>query len=290
MDLSVVIVSYNVRDYLEQSLRSAIHASANLECEIIVVDNNSADGSCGMVEKTFPGVILIRNIKNTGFSAANNQAIRIARGKYILLLNPDTIVEDNTFTKCIGFMNSHPLAGAVGVRMTDGKGRYLPESKRSFPTPSSAFFKTSGISRLFPRSKWFSRYYLAHIDSMKTAEIEVLAGAFMFIRAEALSKTGLLDEDFFMYGEDIDLSIRLIKAGYKNYYLPETTIVHYKGMSTQRKGYTDIHHFYRAMRIYIRKRAEEGDFRYLKYILISGTYVRQALAVVARFVKIMFFA
>ncbi len=186
-------------------------------------------------------------------------------------------------------MNGHKSAGAVGVRMTDGKGRYLPESKRSLPDPSSAFFKTFGIARLFPHSERFSRYYLAHLDNMKTAEVEVLAGAFMFIRAEALSRTGLLDEDYFMYGEDIDLSIRLIKAGYKNYYFPGTTIVHYKGMSTKRKGYSDINHFYKAMRVYIRKRSAEGDFRYLKNILIAGTCLRQALAVMARSVKLLVF-
>lgn len=287
MDLSVVIVSYNVREYLEQSLRSVEQAVANIECEVFVVDNNSDDGSCRMVENTFPGVILIKNNTNVGFSAANNQAIRIAKGRFILLLNPDTVVESETFIKCISFMDSNPGAGAVGVRMTDGNGSYLPESKRSFPSPATAFYKTFGISRLFPRSKRLSRYYLTHIDSTKTAEVEVLAGAFMFIRAETLRKTGLLDEDFFMYGEDIDLSIRIIKAGYKNYYLPETTIVHYKGKSTKRNGYADIQHFYKAMRIYIRKRTDEGDFRYLKNILISGTWFRQALALVARFVKLL---
>jgi GT2 family glycosyltransferase len=211
----------------------------------------------------------------------------MAKGRFILLLNPDTVVEDDTFTKCLRFMNSHPGAGAVGVKMTDGNGRYLPESKRSFPSASSTFFKTFGISRLFPRSNRLNRYYLTHIDSTKTAEVEVLAGAFMFIRAETFRKTGPLDEDFFMYGEDIDLSIRIMKAGYKNYYLPEATIVHYKGMSTQRNGYTDIQHFYKAMRIYIRKRSDEGDFRYQKNFLIAGTWVREGLAVMDRFVKLL---
>jgi O-antigen biosynthesis protein len=287
MELSVVIVSYNVREFLEKSLRSIYRASANIECEIIVVDNNSDDGSCRMVEQSFPAVILLKNLTNAGFSAANNKAIRIARGRYILLLNPDTIVGDDTFTKCISFMNENPDAGAVGVRMVDGRGSYLPESKRAIPTPSAAFFKTFGIARLFPRSKHFSSYYSLHVDQMATSEVEVLAGAYMFIRAETLKKTGLLDEDYFMYGEDVDLSIRIMKAGYKNYYLPETTIVHYKGKSTLRNGYTDIHHFYNAMRIYIRKREAEGEFRYIKNILIAGTYVRQSLALIARFVKLL---
>ncbi len=272
---------------MNSTLKSVYRASANIECEIIVVDNNSDDDSCQMVEKGFPGVILLKNLTNAGFSAANNQAIRIAGGRFILLLNPDTIVEDDTFTKCISFMNGNPDAGAVGVRMVDGNGNYLPESKRALPTPSAAFFKTFGIARLFPRSKQFSSYYFSHVDQMTTSEVEVLAGAFMFIRAETLKKTGLLDEEYFMYGEDVDLSIRIMKAGYKNYYLPETTIVHYKGMSTQRNRYTDIHHFYNAMRIYIRKRSAEGDYSYIKNILISGTYVRQALATVARYVKLL---
>jgi len=287
MELSVVIVSYNVREFLEQSLKSVFRASANIECEIIVVDNNSDDGSCQMVGQHFPAVTLIKNLTNNGFSAANNQAIRLARGRFILLLNPDTIIEDDTLIKCISFMNGNPDAGAVGVRMVDGNGSYLPESKRALPTPSAAFFKTFGIAGLFPRSKQFSRYYSIHVDQMTTSEVEVLAGAYMFIRAETLKKTGLLDEDYFMYGEDIDLSIRIMKAGYKNYYFPETTIVHYKGMSTRRNGYADINHFYKAMRIYIRKRSAEGEFRYLKSILIAGTYVRQSLALITRFVKLL---
>ena len=165
MDLSVIIVNYNVRHFLEQCLHSVRKASENTDCEIFVVDNNSADGSCSMVIRHFPEVRLIRNLHNAGFSAANNQAIRLSTGKFILLLNPDTLVEEDTFTRCLTFMKGHPDAGALGVKMINGNGKLLPESKRALPTPGTAFFKMSGLSILFPRSRLFNRYYLGHLDS-----------------------------------------------------------------------------------------------------------------------------
>jgi GT2 family glycosyltransferase len=288
MELSVVIVSFNVRDFLKQCLSSIKKASENIDCEIFVVDNNSSDDSIVMVEHEFPEVILIKNRVNSGFSVANNQAIKQAKGRFVLLLNPDTLVATDTFARCISFMDDHPDAGAMGVRMINGEGRFLPESKRALPTPKTAFFKTFGFSFLFPGSRYFNRYYLSHIDSFKVSVTDIISGAFMFIRREALNKSGLFDEDFFMYGEDIDLSYRLLQTGYINYYFPETQIIHFKGKSTGRDNFTDIIHFYNAMRTYVRKRAEEGEYKSWHFILISAIYFREALALINRFFRIIF--
>lgn len=288
MELSVIIVSFNVGAFLKQCLLSVINATETIDSEIFVVDNNSSDGSGEMVEQEFPQVILIKNKVNRGFSCANNQALKQTRGRFILLLNPDTVVNDDTFTRSINFMNDHPDAGAMGVRMINGEGRFLPESKRAIPTPRTAFFKTFGFSFLFPESRMLNRYYLPEIDNFETASAEIISGAFMFMPREAIWKTGLLDEDFFMYGEDIDLSYRLLQAGYKNYYYPEIEIIHYKGRSTSRDNFTDILLFYNAMRIYIRKRSEEGRLKYLKFPIISAIYIREALALANRLLRIIF--
>jgi GT2 family glycosyltransferase len=288
MDLSVIIVNYNVRDFLRQCLLSVKKASENIECEIFVVDNNSPDDSCLMVEQEFPGIILIKNRINSGFSAANNQAIKLSSGRFILLLNPDTLIEKDTFIRCIGFMESHPDTGAMGVRMVNGEGVFLPESKRALPTPQTAFFKTFGVAFMFPRSKILNRYYLAHINSSETSKAEVISGAFMFISSEALSRTGPLDESFFMYGEDIDLSYRFLKAGYNNYYFPEVQIIHFKGKSTPRNNFDDIFHFYHAMIIYVRKRSGEGKFRFAHLIFIPAIYIREGVALINRLFRIIF--
>jgi GT2 family glycosyltransferase len=288
MELSVIIVSFNVKDFLRQCLTSVKKASEDIDCEIFVVDNNSSDGSSDMVKNEFPDVKLIINSNNSGYSAANNQAIIQSHGRFVLLLNPDTHVEDDTFSRCITFMNNHPDSGAVGVRMVDGEGRFLPESKRALPTLQTAFFKTFGLSFLFPKSHFFNRYYLSHLDSFETSKTEIISGAFMFIRRESLNKTGLLDEDFFMYGEDIDLSYRLLQAGYNNYYFPEIRIVHFKGKSTARDNFSDILHFYRAMRIYVRKRSEEEKSIPWYFLVIPAIYLREGLSLVNRFFRIIF--
>jgi GT2 family glycosyltransferase len=288
MELSVIIVNFNVRYYLRQCLCSVESASKKIDCEIFVVDNNSQDGSVDMIRNEFPGVQLITNPGNSGFSAANNQAIKKSEGKFILLLNPDTIIEKDTFSKCIYFMNDHPDAGALGVRMINGEGRFLPESKRAFPSPRTAFFKTFGFSGLFPKSQLINRYYLPRIDSRETSLTEVISGAFMFIRREALDKSGLMDEDFFMYGEDIDMSYRLIQTGFRNYYFPEIQIIHFKGKSTPGDGFEDIFHFYRAMRIYIRKRAKENKYRSSVPLVLPAIYFRESLALINRFFKLLF--
>ena len=288
MELSVIIVSFNVSDYLRQCLTSVKKATEKIDCEIFVVDNNSVDDSCNMVSGEFPEIILIKNKVNIGFSAANNQAIKLSAGRFVLLLNPDTIVKEDTFIKCINFMDSKLAAGAIGVRMVNGEGIFLPESKRALPTLLTAFFKIFGFSFLFPASSVLNKYYLAQIDSFETAQVEIISGAFMFLNRNALNKTGFLDEDFFMYGEDIDLSYRLLQAGYVNYYFPETEIIHFKGKSTPNNNFTDISNFYKAMRIFLKKRAKEGKFKTWRLVIIPAIYLREALAILIRFFRITF--
>ena len=277
MKFSVVIVNYNVRHFLEQALLSVRNAARRVETEVWVVDNNSVDDSAAMVREKFPEVHLIANTENTGFAVANNQAIRQCTGEYVLLLNPDTVVEEDTFQKCVQFMDAHPDAGALGVRMIDGSGKFLPESKRGFPSPWTAFCKTFGLSRLFPRSRTFNHYHLGYLDEHRTHQVEVLAGAFMLLRRSALEKTGLLDEAFFMYGEDIDLSFRMLQAGYKNYYFPETTIIHYKGESTKKGSLNYVRVFYQAMIIFARKHFRGRQAVLFVLMLQGAIWFRAAL-------------
>ncbi len=282
MHLSIIIVNYNVKYFLEQCLHSVYKSIADLSAEIIVVDNNSVDGSCQMIKDKFPGVTLIENNKNLGFSTANNQGIRIAKGRYILILNPDTILQEDTLQKCHSFMENHPKAGSMGVKMIDGKGNFLPESKRSLPKPMVAFYKIFGLSALFPKSKTFSRYHLGFLDKDKTHSIEILPGAFMFIRKSVLDEIGLLDESFFMYGEDIDLSYRIIKAGYENYYFPETTIIHYKGESTKKGSINYVIVFYKAMIIFARKHFSLKNARLFSFFINAAIYLRAIISILRR--------
>lgn len=280
MLLSVIIVNYNVKYFLEQALLSVRRAAKALPIEIFVVDNNSVDDSDVMVREKFPEVKLIVNSQNTGFAVANNQAMAIAQGKYILLLNPDTVVEEDTFAKCINFMEQHPEAGGLGVRMIDGSGKFLPESKRGFPAPFVAFCKTFGLSSLFPTSRLFNRYHLGFLNEFETNEIDVLAGAFMLMRKEALDKVGFLDEAFFMYGEDIDLSYRIVKGGYKNYYFPDTTIIHYKGESTKKGSLNYVRTFYQAMIIFAQKHFTGTQGKLFVLMLKAAIYLRAFITLI----------
>ncbi len=282
MKLSIVIVNYNVEHFLEQCLHSVSKAIEPIEAEVFVVDNNSIDGSCAMVKEKFPWVKLIENKENVGFARANNQAIRIAKGEYILLLNPDTVVQEDTFIRCIEFMDKHPEAGALGVKMIDGKGNFLPESKRSLPTPWVAFYKIFGLSALFPKSPIFGKYHLTYLDKEQIHQVDVLSGAFMFIRKKVLDTIGLLDESFFMYGEDIDLSYRITLAGYKNYYFPQTTIIHYKGESTKKGSLNYVIVFYNAMIIFARKHFSNSNFKYLTLLINLAIFLRASLSIVKR--------
>lgn len=285
VQLSVIIVNYNVRYFLEQAIWATRLAAKELSHEIWVVDNNSRDDSVAMVKERFPEVQLITNSDNPGFSKANNQAIRRASGKYILLLNPDTIVGEDTFQACFQFMEAHPKAGALGVRMLDGSGQFLPESKRGFPKPFVAFCKAFGLSRLFPQSRLFNRYHLGFLSEKETHRVDVLAGAFMWMRKSALEEVGLLDEAFFMYGEDIDLSYRFVKGGYQNYYLPETAIIHYKGESTKKGSLNYVRVFYKAMIIFARKHFRGQQARFFVGFLQLAIYLRAAITLLAGWAK-----
>lgn len=285
MKLSVVIVNYNVKHFLEQCLNSVAAAAEHCETEVFVVDNNSVDGSCNMLREKFPWVKLIENKKNYGFSYANNQAIKQSTGEYVLLLNPDTVIEEDTLKSVCDFMDAHPDAGGLGVKMIDGKGRFLPESKRGLPTPQVAFYKIFGLSKLFPKSKKFGKYHLTYLDKDQIHKVDVLSGAFMLLRTETLNKIGLLDETFFMYGEDIDLSYRITLGGYNNYYYPETTIIHYKGESTKKGSVNYVLVFYNAMKIFARKHFSKGKGAGTMIFFINlAIYLRAAMAIAGRFI------
>ena len=284
-DLSVVIVNYNVVFFLEQCLNSVFAASKNLNVQIFVVDNNSVDGSINMLKENFSSVVLIENKENVGFSKANNQAIKRANSPYVLLLNPDTVIEEDTFDKCIDFMNSNADCGGLGLRMLDGKGNFLPESKRGFPSPSVAFYKIFGLSYLFPKSQKFGRYHLGFLSEFEVNEVDVLSGAFMLLRTLTLEKVGLLDEQFFMYGEDIDLSYRIKLGGYKNYYFPETKIIHYKGESTKKSSVNYVFVFYKAMILFAKKHFSNKNANLFSFAINLAIYMRASLSLINRFVK-----
>ena len=250
--LSVIIVNYNVKFYLEQCLESVRRASQGLQVEVYVVDNLSTDGSVAYLRERFPDVTFVANQENVGFARANNQAIRQSKGRYVLLLNPDTIVGEDTLARMVEFMDAHPEAGGTGAYMLNADGSFAPESRRGLPTPFVAFCKMVGLTKLFPKSRLLGRYYMGYLDANEVNEIEAISGACMMLRREALDKVGLLDEDFFMYGEDIDLSYRVLKGGYKNYFIP-TRMLHYKGESTVKSSYRYAYTFYQAMRLFFRK-------------------------------------
>lgn len=264
----------------------SVHSALkDIDAEVFVVDNASSDDSCSMVKQKFPTVKLIENYQNVGFSKANNQAISQSQRKYVLLLNPDTVVQEDTFTKCIAFMNSHSEAGAITVKMIDGKGNYLPESKRGFPSPWVSFFKIFGLTSLFPKSRIFARYYLGHLDKNATNQIDILPGAFMFIKREALNKSGLLDEQFFMYGEDIDLSYRITQAGYNNYYYPECQIIHYKGESTKKGSLNYVLVFYKAMILFAKKHFKSNKASTFIILINLAIYFRALLSIIKRIIN-----
>lgn len=267
---------------MEQCLLSVLKSSKALEAEIIVVDNLSTDGSLDHLQRKFPEVNFIANEINTGFSKACNKGLEYAGGEYILFLNPDTIVAEDCFEKCISFFETHPGCGAIGVKMIDGSGNFLKESKRSFPSPLPSLYKLFGLSLLFPKSKVFSKYHLGHLDKDSDHEVDVLAGAFMMIRKKVLDEVGSFDETFFMYGEDVDLSYRIQKSGYKNYYFAGTTIIHFKGESTRRGSLNYVRMFYNAMNIFVHKHyggAKAGIFNASIYLAI---WTRAAIAAVGK--------
>lgn len=283
MELTVVIVNYRVKYLLEQTLRSVEQAMQGMVGEVIVVDNLSGDDSIAFSRERHPSVTYIENQENVGFARANNQAIMQARGEFTLILNPDTIITPRCLQEGIAWMRSHPKCGAIGARMMDGNGVFLPESKRSFPTPWVSFCKIFGLSKLFPRSPWFAKYHLRYLSDLEPQCIDILSGAYMLCRTGVLQQLGGFDEDFFMYGEDIDLSYRIVKAGYENWFLP-TPMVHYKGESTHKDSMRYVRVFYDAMLIFYRKHFPR--FNVIFYPVVKlGVMVRAGLAMAKRLVK-----
>jgi GT2 family glycosyltransferase len=260
----------------------------NIEGEIIVVDNNSTDGSFEFFQNSFSEVNFIWNKTNTGFAKANNQALKIAKGEYILFLNPDTIVPEDCFEKCISFIKTKKNDCALGIKMIDGKGSFLKESKRAFPSPMTSFFKLSGLSKLFPHSRIFSKYHLSYLHENKNQEVDVLAGAFMMIPKKVLDITSGFDEDFFMYGEDIDLSYRIQKAGFKNYYFAESTIIHFKGESTKKGSLNYVKMFYKAMSIFVKKHYGSNESGLSIFFIHIAIFSRAAIAAGSRLLKSKF--
>lgn len=273
---------------MDQCLDSVRKGIKDLSAEVFIVDNCSVDGSIEMVKAKYPEFHLIENKDNVGFSKANNQAIEISNGQYVLLLNPDTVVEEETFSKTLGFMDDQIDSGGLGVRMIDGKGIFLPESKRGLPTPLVAFYKIFGLSSIFPKSKRFGQYHLGHLSEFENHQIDILSGAFMLIRKTTLDKIGFLDESFFMYGEDIDLSYRITLGGYKNYYYSNTKIIHYKGESTKKSSVNYVFVFYRSMIIFAQKHFSGKSAKLFSFLINLAIYLRAFMAISLRIAKHLF--
>ncbi|MBR2017418.1 MAG: glycosyltransferase family 2 protein [Prevotella sp.] len=279
MKLTVIIVNYNVKFFVEQCLDSLERALDGIDSEVFVVDNHSSDGSIEYLKPRFPKVIFIESNHNLGFARANNMAIRQAEGQYVLLLNPDTFVGEQTIKQAIEFMDQHPKVGGAGVKMFNTDGTKALESRRGLPTPLTSFYKMCGLCSKFPESRRFGKYYMGYLSWDKPERIDIISGAFCLMRKEALDKAGHLDEDFFMYGEDIDLSYRLLKAGYDNWYLP-LPILHYKGESTHKSSFRYVHVFYQAMLIFFKK--HYGHMRlWVTLPIKAAIYVRSAMALVS---------
>jgi O-antigen biosynthesis protein len=292
LQLTVIIVNYNVQFFLEQCLYAVQNAIANIQAEVIVVDNNSSDGSIAYLQPKFDWVQFICNKENVGFSKANNQAVAIAKGDYILFLNPDTLVPENCFEQCIAFMKTHKDAGALGIKMIDGSGQFLPESKRGFPSPLTSFFKLTGMASLFSKSKLFAQYHLGHLSNAHTAEVDVLAGAYMLIPKPVLDLSGSFDNQFFMYGEDVDLSYRIqntpceaTRGNYKNYYFAESTIVHFKGESTKRGSLNYVKMFYNAMSVFVKKHYGGSKALLFNFFIQIAIFFRAGISLVGSFLK-----
>ena len=252
-DLSIVIVNYNVRDMLRECLRSLGPDLARLRAEVFVVDNASADGSAEMVAAEFPWVVLIRSPRNRGYSAGNNLALRRASGRYVLLLNPDTKLPPGALVETVGYLEAHPGVGALGPKLVRADGSLDLACRRSFPSPEIAFFRLSGLARLFPRSPRFARYNLLHVDPDQAIDVDSVCGAFMLVRREAIQRVGLLDESFKMYGEDLDWAYRIKQAGWRIRYHPAVVVLHYKGQSSRQRPARSLLAFYHAMHVFYGK-------------------------------------
>ena len=278
MKISVIIVNYNVKFYLEQCLQSLRCALKGIDSEVYVVDNHSRDGSVEYLRKRFREMKFVASNHNLGFARANNLAIKRSKGEYVLLLNPDTIVGEDSIRKSLAFMEEHPQAGGLGVKMLKCDGNKAMESRRGLPSPLTAFYKMCGLCARYPKSRRFGKYYMSYLSWEKPEKIEVISGAYCLLRHSVLDEIGLLDEDFFMYGEDIDLSYRILKGGYENWYLP-VSILHYKGESTHKSSYRYVHVFYEAMLIFFRKHYRHLSF-WLSLPIKFAIYIKALFALV----------
>ena len=286
--ISIIIVNYNVRDFIIHALQSMQRALISISHEIFVVDNASVDGSGELIRRHFPQVILIENEKNLGFAAANNVALKRARGEYILLINPDTIVQEDTFTSLLEFMENTPDAGAATCKIINPDGTFSVDCRHSIPTPMTAFWKLIGFSRLFPRSKTFGRYNLTFLDINKTYTVDAISGSFMLIRRQTFTQVGFLDEDFFMYCEDIDYCYRINKKGWKIYYVPESSIIHYKGESTKKKKLDYVINFNRSLYIFYKKHFQQRYFTAIRWLILLGVFLRGIFIYIKNFLNANF--
>lgn len=276
MDLSIIIVNYNVKEFLQNLLHSVHKATQDIKHEIIIIDNASDDGSVEFLQKNFPSVKLIANKKNVGFGKANNQGMKIAKGKYFLLLNPDTLLSEDTLNKMMSFLKGTERAGMAGCKILNPDGTLQLACRRSFPGPWTSFCKVTGLSTLFPKSKLFARYNLTYLDENKTYEVDAISGSFMMLKKEVYEKIGGFDEDFFMYGEDLDLCYRIQKAGYKVFYTHSTQIIHYKGESTRRSSIDETKIFYKAMHLFVKKHFSTSLI--VEIILLLAIFFRKLVA------------
>lgn len=286
VDLSIIIVNYNVKEFLQNLISSVLKAGQKIKYEIIIVDNASDDGSVEFLREKFPDIKLIINEKNLGFSKANNAGLSIAKGKYILLLNPDTIVQEDTFERMIDFFEQSPDAGMVGCKILNPDGTLQLSCRRSFPGPWTSFCKVTGLSNLFPNNKLFARYNLTYLDENQTYEVDAISGSFMMIKRETYEKVGNLDEQFFMYGEDLDWCYRVQKEGYKVYYVHDTQIIHYKGESTKRSSIDETKIFYNAMHLFVKKHFANSLL--VELILRSGIAFRNFFAFLGKRKLVLF--
>ena len=285
MDLSIVIVNYNVKEFLTQCLESIYRSKTDYAFEVIVVDNASTDSGESRILKAFPEVRWIANTENVGFGRANNQGFEAAKGTYTLILNPDTVVQEDTLEVCIDYLKRHPEVGGLGIKGIDGTGQFLPESKRGLPTPMTALWKITGLSRIFPKSAFFARYHMGHLDPNGNHKVDILVGCFMMVPTALLQEVGGFDPRYFMYGEDIDLSYELLKTGRENHYISDSQIIHYKGESTKRGSLNYVKMFYQAMIIFARKQFSGSSALAYTLLIYVGIYLRAGLALLARLAK-----
>lgn len=285
MDISIVIVNFNTKQLTIDAIHSVFTSNTSYTYEILLVDNNSSDGSIEAFRKEFPQITIIANNENVGFAKANNQAIRISKGRYILLLNSDTIVHEDTLQVMLGFMESHPKVGASGCKVVLPDGSLDKACRRSFPTPQASFYHFSGLAKLFPDNPRFNQYQLGHLDPDKDYPVDCLVGAFMLLRREVIEQVGILDEEFFMYGEDIDWCYRIKEAGWDNYYYPYTSIIHYKGASSRRKPLKIIYEFHRAMILFHRKHFVKKYPFIINWLVYLGVALKFLLSVVMNRLK-----